>query len=128
MSFHDKCIESEEMGRIAYENAYYNSAINRYYYSFFQYLKQVLESKQIHTDEEKVNEGGSHEYTKNQYVQYIRKKGNTKNNMKKVRDINDCFSKMKQMRKIADYDEKSCEKEDADKVKRWYNLIISIIV
>ncbi|ELC8437047.1 TPA: hypothetical protein ACGFBC_002176 [Clostridium perfringens] len=125
MSFLDKSIKSENVAKLSYDENLYDSSINRYYYSFFQRLKHTLDIKDINISEDDINKAGSHDETKQKYIEYLQKKGSK--SMHKISVINRNYSRMKQLRKKADYLDVECSKEDADRFKKWFSENIEII-
>lgn len=125
MSFQEKSIKSEKVAKLSYERELYDSSINRYYYSFFQFLKHILKVNEIHIDQNEINKAGSHDKAVSEYIGYLRAKGIKQ--FPKITKINKCYSEMKQFRKKADYWEEESSKEDVDRFERSYNELKKIL-
>lgn len=120
MSYQEKCIENEKVGRITYNEGYYNASVNRYYYSFFQFLIDRMNSFKIKIDSEELA-SGSHVSTFISYKKYLEK--NNKVKRSRINQINGKFFKLKNLRAKADYDEEKIEKKEAELAISTYNML-----
>lgn len=120
MSYQEKCIENENVGKITYENGYYNASVNRYYYSFFQFLMDRMNCFKIKIDSEEVA-NGSHVKAFKSYKNYLQ--NNNKVKRGRINQLNSNFFKLRNLRAKADYDEEKIEKKEADLAISTYNML-----
>lgn len=120
MSYQEKGIKSKEVAILCYDNAIYDSCVNRYYYSFYQNLMHKLECKDIHIDED--ISGGSHEMAFNTFINNVLRpiKRPTPREVTSLRSI---YGDFKNLRKTADYDSTMITKQQVDRAIRLYDCL-----
>lgn len=121
MSYTQKCIESLEVAKICYEKEYYNSCVNRYYYSFYQELMHKLSDRQITINEEHLS-GGSHEKAFNKFIDEVFrpiKRPKPRN----VTDLRTMYGNFKNIRALADYKPELLSKDKVDEAIELYEKL-----
>ena len=118
MSYTEKGIESLEVAKLCYEKKYYNSCVNRYYYSFYQELMHKLSKRQITINEEHLS-GGSHEKAFNQFISEVFRPIN-RPNPRKVTDLRTKYGDFKNIRALADYKPELLSKDKVDEAIKLY--------
>lgn len=125
MGYWEKHLENEKVAQSLYEQKYYDSSINRYYYSVFQLILYKLDQKSIKLEEDSINNKSSHEKAINSITEYLKMKN--KNNIKNCFKIKSNFKNIKKFRKKSDYEEEKANEEEAKHVKNTYNELKNLL-
>lgn len=121
MSYMKKSKESLEVAKMCYEKKYYNSCVNRYYYSFYQELMFKLNEKKISIDDKYLS-GGSHERAFNQFIDKVFRPIK-RPKPREVSNLRSMYGDFKNIRVLADYKEEYISKEVVDEAIKIYEKL-----
>lgn len=125
MLYKDKGIKSKEAAILCYEKHLYDSCINRYYYSFYQYMLQKLADNKLTINSESLT-SGSHINTFNEYLDNIVKKSSDYNRDDETL-ISSFFYTIKRSRKKADYETEDFSRNEVNFAILAYNQLIDYL-
>lgn len=125
MGYLEKYKTNREWAESAYQEAVYDVATNRYYYSIFQKILFRLNEAQLEIDNE--DNEGSHNATARNYVEQVINKKKPSIAMKERTKFNGVFQTLKKFRHTADYKMTGITEEQAKEVKKIFNELDLLI-